>query len=387
MSITDIDVRFMSDHAIPVISLKLTTEDRGPGYWKLNTDLLTDENYQEVIKASFQENVEKYVDIKTRWEMIKMDVRGQSIKFQKRKNKALDNTSDVLMLKEYQLQCEADGSQDTLFNDQDKQLMLIAKDIEEILYKHTKSAKINNQVRWMAGGEKMSKYFFNLERGQYRLPLTRLRIEDKVIDDQTEILEEIRIFYEKLFACTDSEVEDNVLQETDLIKVSEQERLMLDEPLMIQEIEIAIRQMNLQKCPGLDGLPNDFYLTFLTELRQMLHALFLQVIKDESFHATAKEGVISLLEKLGKDQENIRHWRPLSLLCCDRKIFAKIISNRLSLVMDQLIHKDQTGFMKSRYIAQNLMDLNAILAFSESNNLETTVVYIDFCKAYDTISW
>ena len=81
----------------------------------------------------------------------------------------------------------------------------------------------------------------------------------------------------------------------------------------------------------------------------------------------------------------IENWRPLSMLACDYKIFAKVIANRMSLVMDYLISNDQSGFMKGRYIAQNLIDLNCILKATEQQNIPATLISIDFHKAYDTI--
>ena len=100
---------------------------------------------------------------------------------------------------------------------------------------------------------------------------------------------------------------------------------------------------------------------------------------------SAKNGIISLIEKPGKDQLLLKSWRPLSLLCCDYKIYAKIIANRLQLVIDKLILKDQVGFLKNRYISNNLMDLNSILMTAQKEQLEVTIVCIDFEKAYDTV--
>ena len=77
----------------------------------------------------------------------------------------------------------------------------------------------------------------------------------------------------------------------------------------------------------------------------------------------------------------------MSLLCCDSKIYSKILANRIQLVVDDLIHPDQAGFIKGRSIAQNLMDLNSVIYTSNEQNLETVIVVIDFLKAYDTIEW
>ena len=102
---------------------------------------------------------------------------------------------------------------------------------------------------------------------------------------------------------------------------------------------------------------------------------------------SSRMGVISLLEKLGCDQLKIASWRPLSLLCCDLKIYTKILANQLQMVIDRLINADQCGFLKGRFIAQNLMDLNSVISIAERDEIAAVVVAIDFHKAYDTVEW
>ena len=101
---------------------------------------------------------------------------------------------------------------------------------------------------------------------------------------------------------------------------------------------------------------------------------------------SAKEGILSLLDKPGKDLLRVSNWRPLSLLCSDFKVFAKILANRLQLVIDKLIHQDQAGFIKGRSIANNLMDLNSVLFVAEEKQIESSLIQIDFEKAYDTVN-
>jgi hypothetical protein len=52
------------------------------------------------------------------------------------------------------------------------------------------------------------------------------------------------------------------------------------------------------------------------------------------------KGVLTLLYKSG-EREDIRNWRPLTLLNSDYKIIAKILAERLKVVLPKLIHSDQ----------------------------------------------
>jgi hypothetical protein len=62
-------------------------------------------------------------------------------------------------------------------------------------------------------------------------------------------------------------------------------------------------------------------------------------------------GVLTLLFKSGK-RENICNWRPLTLLNTDYKIIAKILAERLKIVLPNVIHSDQKGFVKGRNISE-----------------------------------
>ena len=59
-----------------------------------------------------------------------------------------------------------------------------------------------------------------------------------------------------------------------------------------------------------------------------------------------RRGVITLLHKKGKDEHDIKNWRPVSLLNVDYKIMTKALARRLEKVIESLIHSNQSGFKK-----------------------------------------
>ena len=95
----------------------------------------------------------------------------------------------------------------------------------------------------------------------------------------------------------------------------------------------------------------------------------------------------SLLEKAGKDQLQVTSWRPLSLLNCDGKIYAKFLANRTYKVIDKLISEDQTGFLKGRYIGENLLDLLTTIDYCNFKHIPAAIVSLDLEKAFDKVNW
>ena len=356
----DIDPAFLADHAIPHLTFKdVTSPVKGPGYWKLNTKLLDIEHINQRIKAVINQVLAEDMETCEKWEYLKVKMRGEFIKMGARNKKAQENLLEVLMMKQYRLQKEAD-SQEKIFKDLENQLVLVQKDIEDIVQKRTYFAKKTNEVKWHEFGEKPSSYFCSLEKPRVRTPIGRISLDDNIIEDQEIILEELYKYYARLFS--DKRVyNDNFLNTVELPKISQDDRNILESPISLDEIEIAVKQMAKEKCPGIDGYQIEFYDKFLSQIKYILHSVYLKCIETGSFHYSARTGIISLLDKPGKDQLKIENWRPLTLLCCDYKIYAKILANRLSSVINDLIHEDQSGFIRGRFIAQNLMDLQSVI--------------------------
>ena len=69
---------------------------------------------------------------------------------------------------------------------------------------------------------------------------------------------------------------------------------------------------------------------------------------------TQKQGIIKVIPKKGKTKSLLENWRPLSLLNVDYKIATKVIAHRISKVLPIIVKEDQTGYVKGRYIGQNI---------------------------------
>ena len=135
----------------------------------------------------------------------------------------------------------------------------------------------------------------------------------------------------------------------------------------MEEIGIAIKTMHNSCCPGIDGLPADWYKVFYPKLKGFLHELYLEIVRDEELHLTAKQGVISLLEKIDRDILLLKSWRPLTLLNVDYKILLKVLATWLHTALEAVVDSSQTGFLSGRYMAQNIMKLINLMEHCKKN--------------------
>ena len=99
-----------------------------------------------------------------------------------------------------------------------------------------------------------------------------------------------------------------------------------------------------------------------------------------------KQGVLSLLFKKG-DPENLENWSPISLLNTDYKILTRTLAIRLQKVLPKIINLDQQGYLKNRNIAFNIRQIQDVIDYIETFNIDGVILFLDFRKAFDTVDW
>ena len=77
-----------------------------------------------------------------------------------------------------------------------------------------------------------------------------------------------------------------------------------------------------------------------------------------------------------------KNLRPLTLLNTDYKIATKAIANRIKTYLPNLIDGSQTGFIKGRYIGENIRLIQETIERLENENSPRLLFFADFEKKY-----
>lgn len=98
----------------------------------------------------------------------------------------------------------------------------------------------------------------------------------------------------------------------------------------------------------------------------------------------------SYITLLCKDKDNattLKNWRPISLLNYDYKILSKLLANRISDVLDTIVHPDQTCSVRGRSIQDNLHLLRNIIDYVNQKNIPCAFLSLDLEKAFDRVEY
>ena len=398
VSNTDITPSFLSDHDIPTMVIKQQKNfKRGKGFWKLNTNLLNDQQYIKGIQDLIKEVKQEKLGDVPKWEWMKYKIRKYSIAYSSTQKKDKENRLLIYdkKLQQYKIELiELENTEERCIFTKENilyQIDKIQKDREELIEYKVRGAQIRSNCNWLMYGEKMSKYYFNLESSNY-IRKNRQYIEkengDKITDPKN-VLKEQDNFYKKLYKETHQIKQDDFnkyVENLESPKLNEQERSTLEKEISMSELRKAIFVSKKEKVPGMDGLPNEFYQIFFNEIAGLLLKVCREIAIN-GLHVTARQCIIALIEKPGRNLDFLKNWRPLSLLNCDGKIYAKILAIRMEDVIEKLIHTDQSGFIKKRTIHDNLMDLLASLDYVKSSNEPYLLINVDLEKAFDYVNW
>ena len=377
-----------SDHQLLIAKFNVIQHARGPGYWKLNCSILNDDVYVTEMKSMLRrlksENKMKMSSQKL-WEMCKIKIKEFTIMYCKKKNYVEKSEVKKIEkdLKEVEQRLHTNWSKNIEI--QKKSLL---NSLESHYLKKARAAQIRSRVQWIEEGEKNTQFFLNLEKyHQTHNTIKSLKVGDKQIVDQENIIQEVVRFYTGLYSSQNvsERLMSEYLQDTNVeYTLSESEKMTCEGLLTITECTETINKMKKNKSPGKDGLPVEFYLTFWEEIKYMVVNALNDAYQKGEMSSSQKRAIITLLYKKD-DPELLKNWRPISLLNTDYKVAAFVIANRLQGVLSKVICKDQTGYVRGRFIGSNIRLIEDIFEYTEKNKLQGAALFCDYEKAFDTV--
>ena len=383
-----------TDHRAVTISLNITEAKRGPGYYKFNNSLLDDNKFVIEMKQLIREFLDNNLDNDPIYtlELLKVKMRDKSIMYSKMKsfekrNRLASLYSDFNMYEE------------KLATNPNCQNLLASRErtrtqIELIEQERLKSSQLRSKVKYIADGDKNTKYFFNLEKSNAKAKLfPNIELEDgSIVSNQHEIRKTQREFYKNLYSqerentYLENDI-DTFLRDSNVPSLTDIEMNSCEGEITVDEATQALKDMNTGSSPGPDGLSTEFYRLFWIELRDIVVKSFNKSFNTGSLSYTQTSAILTLIHK-GKDlpRNKLQNWRPISLTNTDYKILAKCLANRVSKVITSIISEDQVGYIKGRNVSTTLRTIDDLIEYWNLKDKPGILLALDFQKAFDSMS-
>jgi exonuclease III len=369
----------ISDHRLLILGIDSGVEKNGPGMWKHHDGCLKDDEYCKQVEDAIEDALMvDSDDPRFKWEFLKYKIRETAIKFGKARSKLkkLERTK-LEKLYAVQLTNSSPDAQDTALR--------LRKYYEE----DDESLRFRAHVEEAEAGEKVTPYFFaKIKQNRFDSNIHRIKTSKYPGGTETreETMDALETHYSNEFNEQYPDVDVDESWWDGVAKISDDEKCDLDKPITLGTLgSVLYKDMSEGKSPGSDGLSVRFYMKFWQKLRHPLYNCLEKCWQKGELTESQKESVIRMISKKGKDPESIKGHRPISLMNCDSKIYAKAISRKLKKICSSIIGENQLAYMQGRIIQDGHVVISKAFEMYRQGNLKGLMTCIDFRSAFDSV--
>lgn len=157
-------------------------------------------------------------------------------------------------------------------------------------------------------------------------------------------------------------------------------------PFSEDEVTYVLKHCDGDKAPG----PESFTMCFFKDCWELIKDDVMQTIhnfhQNEMFEKSLNATFVALIPKR-YGAEELKDFRPISLIGGMYKIIAKLITERMKTVIGRLIKEHQMAFLKDRQIMDAAMLANELVDSMVKQNVPDILCKLDIEKSYDRVNW
>ena len=340
---------------------------------------IRDERCKEVIEGAW-DPLRADVDIQAR-------IKNCQVQLRRWNHGVYGNVNKVLKLKQDRLRHLEDLN---LLHETAEEIQGLKKEINEILIREEVMWNQRSRALWIKCGDRNTK-FFHATANQRRKTnkIEGIRGANDVWFDQPEDIErEVLEYFSAIFTTASPSSFAASLGAINPLVSDEMNAALLKE---FSELEVrnALHQMHPTKALGPDGMSPIFYQKYWNVVGHNVTNSVLQILNTGCMPNGWNETYICLIPKVSSPQK-MSEYRPISLCNVLYKIVAKVLANRLKLILPEVISESQSAFVPGRQITDNV-----IAAFETMHSIDLRrrgkqglmAIKLDMSKAYDRVEW
>ena len=155
----------------------------------------------------------------------------------------------------------------------------------------------------------------------------------------------------------------------------------------IDELVSYIKKLNSKKAPGLDFISNNMIKASVDLLAPSILSIFNKCIQFGYFPDAWKLATVRVLAKPNKsDYNDVKSYRPISLISHIAKLFEKLINNRIYRHFESYMNTNQHGFVRGKSTVSALKSI-INTAIEMKADKKVAIIAIDIQSAFDKAWW
>nr|KYP67014.1 Putative ribonuclease H protein At1g65750 family [Cajanus cajan] len=155
----------------------------------------------------------------------------------------------------------------------------------------------------------------------------------------------------------------------------------------MEEVKNAVFSLSPNSSIGPDGFPRSFFQHFWDIIRMDVYNFVLQFFQQGMIIPNYNSSHVILIPKESGTDE-IGNFHPIVVSNFKYKIISKVLSDRLSSVIDKVVSSHQRGFISDRSITDCIaLTSEAINLLDKNIYFGNTALKIDIRKAFDKLDW
>ncbi|XP_060210726.1 uncharacterized protein LOC132637688 [Lycium barbarum] len=248
--------------------------------------------------------------------------------------------------------------------------------------------KQKSLVDWFEEGDCNTRYFHSVIRERRRkLHIHTIKDHhDNWTQGDDNIANAAVRHFKHLFNIPHQYKDTNITDCIPKIVTAEDNKILTSIP-DIEEIKTAVFSLSASSSPGPDGYNGTFYQKCWNIISNDVKDFVQSFFQGKKLTKLYSHTCLVLIPKI-TPPSCFSDLRPISLTNFSCKIISKILSNRLSPMLDKIISENQSGFVKGRLITENILLAQEIVHdIKKYNKGGNMVIKLDMAKAYDRMSW
>ena len=155
---------------------------------------------------------------------------------------------------------------------------------------------------------------------------------------------------------------NSFLENPEIPRLTADNAQICERKFTVAECFKSVQLIKKNKSPDEDGLTVEFYKAFWNIVGNLkVESLNYSNSYDHGeLSNSQKRAIITLVEKKDKDRRDISNWRPISLINVNVKIGSKAIAKRPEAVLPNIIHHNQSAYVKDRTICDAVRSIDDV---------------------------